>query len=168
MIKGNHANCSLFASSKRLDWLLNRLESQESSTGTPPTRTAPSPPLSPAPSPPPHTASEHPAPPLHWWYPPRSAWGGCSSRLKWRRLLRYVLAAMIKGSRDNCKQFGSSTRINWLISKLADQGSFGGGQGRVDSTAFLYFRSFYYFRFSMLLKIIFFALNQCRDLVDDI
>ena len=35
MIRGNRANCSQFASSKRLDWLVNRLESQESSTGSP-------------------------------------------------------------------------------------------------------------------------------------
>ncbi|XP_064623398.1 ryanodine receptor-like isoform X6 [Lineus longissimus] len=33
MIKGNRANCSQFAQSARLDWLVNRLESQQSSKG---------------------------------------------------------------------------------------------------------------------------------------
>ena len=37
MMMGNHANCSQFAASNRLDWLVDRLEeSQQSSTGTPP------------------------------------------------------------------------------------------------------------------------------------
>ena len=35
MMMGNHANCSQFAASNRLDWLVDRLEeSQQSSTGT--------------------------------------------------------------------------------------------------------------------------------------
>ncbi|BFZ07812.1 hypothetical protein BsWGS_10847 [Bradybaena similaris] len=33
MIRGNRANCAQFAQSYRLDWLVNRLESQQSSTG---------------------------------------------------------------------------------------------------------------------------------------
>ncbi|KAK3736855.1 hypothetical protein RRG08_000604 [Elysia crispata] len=33
MIRGNRANCAQFAQSVRLDWLVNRLESQQSSTG---------------------------------------------------------------------------------------------------------------------------------------
>lgn len=33
MIRGNRANCAQFAQSYRLDWLVSRLESQQSSTG---------------------------------------------------------------------------------------------------------------------------------------
>ena len=33
MIQGNRANCSQFAASNRLDWLVDRLESQQSSSG---------------------------------------------------------------------------------------------------------------------------------------
>lgn len=33
MIRGNRANCAMFAQSYRLDWLVNRLESQQSSKG---------------------------------------------------------------------------------------------------------------------------------------
>lgn len=33
MIRGNRANCAQFAQSYRLDWLVNRLESQQSSKG---------------------------------------------------------------------------------------------------------------------------------------
>ena len=33
MIRGNRANCCQFAQTARLDWLVNRLESQQSSTG---------------------------------------------------------------------------------------------------------------------------------------
>lgn len=35
MIKGNHSNCAQFADSLRLDWLFNRLESQQASEGKP-------------------------------------------------------------------------------------------------------------------------------------
>ena len=33
LIRGNHSNCARFASSKRLDWLVGRLQSQEASKG---------------------------------------------------------------------------------------------------------------------------------------
>ena len=35
LIQGNHSNCTQFASSQRIDWLIKRLlESQQSSQGT--------------------------------------------------------------------------------------------------------------------------------------
>uniref|UniRef100_X1Z8I7 Ryanodine receptor n=1 Tax=Capitella teleta TaxID=283909 RepID=X1Z8I7_CAPTE len=34
LIQGNHSNCTQFASSKRIDWLVRRLEGQESSKGS--------------------------------------------------------------------------------------------------------------------------------------
>ena len=33
MIRGNHENCSQFAAVARLDWLVDRLDSQQSSKG---------------------------------------------------------------------------------------------------------------------------------------
>ena len=33
MIKDNHNNCALFAQAVRLDWLIQRLESQQASKG---------------------------------------------------------------------------------------------------------------------------------------
>jgi len=33
LIQGNHRNCTQFASSKHIDWLVRRLEGQESSKG---------------------------------------------------------------------------------------------------------------------------------------
>ena len=35
LIQGNHRNCTQFASSKHIDWLVRRLEGQESSKGMP-------------------------------------------------------------------------------------------------------------------------------------
>jgi len=35
LIQGNHRNCTQFASSKHIDWLVRRLEGQESSKGRP-------------------------------------------------------------------------------------------------------------------------------------
>jgi len=51
---------------------------------------------------------------------------GEDSAAKWNDMISYLyllLAAFIKGSRRNCCQFASSTRLNWLVDRLEEQGS---------------------------------------------
>ncbi|KAI0239122.1 Ryanodine receptor [Lamellibrachia satsuma] len=54
---------------------------------------------------------------------------GEESAARWNDMISYLyllLATLMRGNNANCKQFASQHRLNWLVSRLEDEGSFAG------------------------------------------